>query len=134
MDVYCPTADSDFAYPDVMPGATAFVVSEDKPTQDTVLVTAYGLRRLLRFVANVQPLLIQTAVPDMAECYRDALTPEKIRTMLNESCKIWCEGDLVMSRLFVTTDGKAVIAHKDPEVDAAGIPPWEQDVTALRKE
>ena len=98
----------------------------------TVCVTEHGLRRLLRLAAKVFPLVHQLRLytcgkevpPHMFGLYAGECTPEILAEMGNESSTIWCEGTLVMSRLFVE-DGK-VYAHPDEEVDAAGIPPWEK--------
>lgn len=131
MDFVVPSAGSPFSYPEVTENANHFVWSDDrpKPENETIIVTAHGLRRLLRFVSDAQRVCAWAAYrdhPRMAELYASEATQEKCAKLFRESATIFCEGSLVMSRLFVTRDGK-VIAHKDDEVDAAGIPPWERD-------
>lgn len=112
------------AYPDVIENARAWVYSDDKPDKKTITVTVHGLRRLLRIAHKAQPMVGHLVLGSTSDTYADAATPKKTAALLNELSTIWCECNLVMSRLFVTEDGKAV-AHHDSEVDAAGIAPWE---------
>lgn len=126
METVCYTGDSLLQFPEVVPGGREFVYSDEPATHDTVTVTVHGLRRLLRFVAQVQPLLMQTAMPQMAECYTHGeCSKERVTEMLNEACSIWCEGNLVMSRLLVDESGR-VLVHSCQAVDVPGVPPWER--------
>mgnify|MGYP006921349888 CR=1 FL=1 len=129
------------AYPEVIPGANKWVFSNTATLKDgdgTIRVTEYGLKRLLRLAAKVYPYVQARRwdglVPDevhnseplkgVREMYEKQITPEKTVDLINELCTIFCEGDLVMSRLFVDADGHP-FAHKDDEVDAASVPPSE---------
>lgn len=127
MDTVCPTEGHCMAYPDVLENATRWVWSDEKPPQETVTVTAHGLRRLLRLASQCQRFALAAAVSD--EKVFPAPSGKELAAILNETSSVWCEGDLVMSRLFVTADGKA-IAHCDEEVDAASVPPWEKPAAA----
>lgn len=135
---------SEITYTEVTPGATAWVWS-DKPLKGTVLVTEHGLRRLLRLAkrawgigkyANLKSLPAETQAElskiGMDKLYDRDVEPEKMAAFLNECCTIFCEGDLVMSRLFVDEQGRA-IAHQDEEVDEASIPPWEKTADSTLK-
>lgn len=111
-------ADSIFEFPEIMPGADAWLWS-DEPSKGTVVVTEDGLRRLLRLVSKMQGCLMYLALggtPDLRETFMRDLTDVELRKMLNDSSGIFCEGNLVVSRLFVDADGCA-IAHSNPEVD-----------------
>lgn len=129
MKTVCHTENSGMCYPEVTPGANAWVWSDQpNPKGDgTVRVTEHGLRRLLRIAAKAWPVvsyLAHAKCPEMQECYVRDVEPKKLAALLNELSSIFCEGDLVMSRLLVTPNGEA-IRHKDHEVDEKGIPPWE---------
>lgn len=130
MPVIVPTEGSFLSYPDVMPNATAWVWSDEpKFPGGVVLVTEHGLRRLLRLAAEVFPLAMVQLFKDsedVQKLYAAHLEPQKLRTTIDEASSIWCEHNLVMSRLFIAKDGKTAIAHKDKEVDDASIPPWEK--------
>lgn len=123
MNTVCHTEGDYFSYPEVTRGCTDWVFSDARPKDDTVRVTCHGLRRLLRLAARAQTVATGAIVNTDAP-------PEETRTKLveimREASTIWCEGDLVMSRLFVDDEGNA-IAHCDKEVDEASIPPWEKE-------
>jgi hypothetical protein len=120
-------ADSVFEHPEVTDDASDFAWSDAKPKEETIRVTVHGLRRLLRIAAKAWPFaMLQLASnADLKEMYAGEVSPEKVSEFLNELSSVWCEGELVISRLFVTDDGKA-IAHSDEEIDAKGKAPWEE--------
>lgn len=115
--VTTPADNSNVMYPEVFHGATEWVYGDQDPHQ-VVTVTAHGLRRLLRFVADVQAedfdRVARGEIPK-GEKDRDQLTKR-----MNQGSTIFCEGDLVVSRLFVDGDGRE-IRHPDDEVDAAAL-------------
>ena len=125
MESVTPTAESCFSYPDVCENAPRWVYSDDKPDKETISVTVNGLRRLLRIAHEAQGMAGHLMLDGANDLYASAATPEKAGALFRELSTVWCEDSLVMSRLFVTEDGKAV-AHHDPEVDSAGIAPWER--------
>ena len=128
-NVYVPSENSAMSYPEVTPGATKFAMSDDPHGDGTIRVTVHGIRRLLRLAKKVFPVafVMESKDAEVAELYAEQCSPEVLREMMNESSSIWCEDDLVMSRLFVANDGTP-IAHKDAEIDARGIPPVVESV------
>lgn len=141
METICHNENSVMAYPEITPGATKWAWSDTKPPEETVLVTAHGLRRLLRLASDafafaMFALIEETnkPLPDdkkIENIYREQVAREKATSLLNESSSVFCEGHLVMSRLFVDKDGNA-LAHKDETVDQASIPPWEKTLPEKR--
>lgn len=122
MEVVMPSEGSCFSYPQIMPGAREWVWSDEIPERgETITVTVHGLRRLLRLANEVFPLAMHIIEPNDAW----KVTEENLHKALRESSSMWCDGELVMSRLFVTDDGK-VIAHPNEDVDAKSIFPWEK--------
>ncbi len=124
-EVVIHTGNSMMAYPEVTPNATAWAWSDQpNPKGDgTIRVTEHGLRRLLRIASQVYPHVAMNAYEGIAELrqmYAEEVNREAAVKLLNELSSIWCEGDLVMSRLFVDEQGRP-IAHKDAEVDAAAV-------------
>lgn len=125
MPTVCPSEGSMLSYPEVMPNADRWLW-DDARRKGTVLVTEHGLRRLLRLVKQSQAILMfHTMKPSGDNPWAEDVAFDKIAPLARESASIFCEGSLVMSRLFVTPDG-AAIAHPDEEVDSASIPPWER--------
>lgn len=113
----CPAKDWMLSYPEVFPGANDWLWSDADPHQ-RMTVTAHGLRRLLRFVSEVQredlDRVMDGKIPsDRAE--RKSLTDR-----MNAAAAIFCEGDLVMSRLFVDA-ADLEIRHPHAEVDTAAL-------------
>lgn len=108
-------ADSILSYPEITPGADAWLWS-DEPMKGTVLVTENGLRRLLRLVSKVQGPLMAMAIPQAKDTFMHDTTEKDLLELVNESSGIFCEGSLVMSRLFVDEKGRVVV-HANPEVD-----------------
>lgn len=131
METVCHTENHLLCYPDVTPGAARFAARDDHPGDNEIVrVTAHGLRRLLRIALKAQQIAGWAAFrehPDAASVFADGATPEKCRDLFQQTAAVWCEGNLVMSRLFVDKDGRA-IRHKDGEVDEASIAPWERGV------
>lgn len=123
--VYCAD-NSTISYPEVLPNVDRWLWSNDA-VKGQILVTEDGLRRLLRFASKVWPTLMCTSLrdlpADMIEPWKRGLEKERLTELLNESSAIFCEGSLVMSRLFVSEDGRPV-AHPDEEVDAAAVAAW----------
>lgn len=113
----CPMDGSPLSYPAVFPGATDWLWSDADPHR-RITVTAHGLRRLLRFVADVQvedfDAVTRGEIPK-GEKDRDQLTKR-----MNQESTILCEGDLVVSRLFVSPDDRE-IRHPDEEIDDAAV-------------
>lgn len=102
-------------YTETMGGLNDWVYS-DEPDASTVLVTREGLRRLLRAAGDdrwqlaTSLMLIQAGrEKDAREMYPDVFTTKGIARMMNESSKISCEGEIVVSGLFVGDDGKPII-------------------------
>lgn len=124
MEVVIPAEESCLSYPDVVQNARLWVYSDKKPDKETITVTVHGLRRLLRVARQSQFVVMHAILGKKTDLYADDNTPGRLASLANELSKIWCEDDVVMSRLFVTDDGKAC-AHPDKEIDDAGIPPWE---------
>lgn len=126
METVCENDGSNLCYPAVAQGATEWAWSNEKPKDEIVKVSAHGLRRLLRAASQSYAFVASSiGSPDISELYKDRVTPEKARALLGELSTIWCEGELVMSRLFVTENGE-LVAHKDAEVDDAGTAPWDR--------
>lgn len=125
--------ESMMSYPPVAAGATQWVWSDKKPDDETIRVTVHGLRRLLRIAAKAYPYVATQCFSGKAkEIYAKEFTRDGAWALLNELSSVFCEGDLVMSRLFVTPDGKAV-AHQDEEIDRDSMAPWEKDEQITRK-
>lgn len=118
-------------YPEIIPGINGWLHS-DTPHFRTITVSEWGLRRLLRFVYATQAKIdddrfaavkdgktIEASAPEIREHFK------RWGDLYRQACSIFCEGDLVMSRLFVTEDG-SVAAHHDEDIDEFGIPPHER--------
>lgn len=122
LPIVVPQEGSVFEYPEVSPGADAWLWS-DTPALGTLTVTEDGLRRLLRLISNSHGVLFFSLFrdkPELAEAWKYDVTSENLQKLLDESSKIFCEGSLVMSRLFVDGEGRAV-AHPDEEVDKSAV-------------
>ena len=119
------------SYPDVVPGARKWAWSDDKPPNgETITVTVHGLRRLLRIAQRAYGISAHHLLREHNDnLYANCCTPEKLRALMNETSSIWCEGNLVMSRLFVTEDGKE-IRHYNDDVDEGSAAPWSQSPPA----
>ena len=70
------------------------------------------------------PFVANTALGLGNKIYEQEATQVSAIELLNEISTVWCEGDLVMSRLFIDKEGNAV-AHPNKEIDDCSIPPWE---------
>jgi len=128
METVCfnePRGELAMSYPDVVHGAREWVWSDEQPPEgDTITVTVHGLRRLLRIASQAYGVAAHHLLREQGDdLYADRCTPEKLRALMNETSSIWCEGNLVMSRLFVTEDGKE-IRHYNDDVDDGSAAPW----------
>ena len=103
--------DFEVAYPEIVPGVTDWANSDDRG-DSSLSVTAHGLRRLLRIAADTQSSLMQRM------CDRQKLSDDDMK-LLNDVTAVWCEGDLVMSGLFIINDKPVV--HPNPEIANAGL-------------
>lgn len=121
-------------YPEVCEGATSWALSDDRPKEETIMVTAHGLRRLLRIARMAQGLAffsIYKPESGIRNPFAEFGTPENISELMNKTTAVWCEGDLVMSRLFVAQDGQAV-RHPNPEIDCESVEPWNRETHPSR--
>ena len=119
-ETVCPAQHSPLSYPEVFPGATDWLWSDADPHK-RITVTAHGLRRLLRLIARIAAADIKSVLDALDKGPPDGpfMVPRQDELM-NEASSIHCEGDLVVSRLFVSEDGRE-IRHPEEEVDATAV-------------
>lgn len=94
-----------FSYPEIVPGATREWGGMGD-IEGNIVVTKKGLRDLLQLAADAWPLAMAHLVaknPDDKNGH--AITHEALASMLNRCSAIWCEGDLIVSGLFVDASG-----------------------------
>lgn len=96
------------AYPEIISGITSWVWTDGPDETPNITVARDGLRRVLRAIRVMQEVVILRALGQ--ECAND-----KLAAALNASSKVWCEGDLVVSGLFVDDDGNPIV-HPNPEI------------------
>ncbi len=111
-------------YPEVMPGATAWCWGDERRDDGQLIVTDDGLRHLLRLVADLDRVLIDALVASANNKPWDGclhIPVEAIGKLLARTGQVWCEGDLVVSGLFVV-DGQPVI-NRSAEVELLGSEP-----------
>lgn len=121
--------DSPCCYCEVTPGIRDWIYDDERPEKETVVVTAHGLRRLLR-ATHASLGVVFAAFHGGDDEFDERLERENLVPLMKELCTMWCEDEIVMSRLFVDDEGRA-IRHQDDDVDAAGIPPWERDAEGV---
>jgi len=131
METICLSEGSMMSYPDVVWGGARWAWSDARPGdgKEVITVTVHGLRRLLRIASLAWPFaahLLYSGNPgyDADPIYAEKVNMARAAELANELSSIWCEGNLVMSRLFVSEDGKAIV-HPDKEVDDKSKFPWE---------
>ena len=91
------------AFPEVFAGATAWAHS-DEPSYPggIVCVSEAGLRSLLRLVKDAGDYMLCELIKHTVADHGHAERQEKMfPELLNGLSRIWCEGDLVVSGLFV---------------------------------
>ena len=118
----------DLSYPEIMPGATAWVWSDEPRMSAGVMpVSERGLRHVLRMIADMQQLLVDGLVEAMAQkpeeeqdCVR--LPFKSVSKLIARSGQVWTEGDLVASGLFVGKDNQPILS-RSPEVELLGSEP-----------
>ena len=101
------------AYPEVVKNATAWAASE-KIDEGTILVSRQRLKELLNLVGDIFPVamgaLLKLHSPSGGDdMYSDALTKANLIRMTNASSKVFCEGTLIVSGLFIGSDGKPIM-------------------------
>lgn len=113
------------AYPEVFPGATPWAYSHASMNRvPNVTVTQEGLKRLLRMVADMQPFMMVAVAPEQCDdMYADETTRENAIKLLNETGRVWCEGDLIVSGLFVDDAGEPIINECAEENDQPDVHP-----------
>lgn len=111
--------DSAFAYPEIFEGANDWAYAdEDSP----ITVSSKGLRDLLNLVGDCWPtvmgLSLKSRRPDDPKAvgpYADAVTSEAVANLANRLSKVWCEGDLIVSGLFIDPADGTVLLNKSDE-------------------
>lgn len=114
--------ESMFSYPEIVPGAT-HEWSNKEDVQGNIVVTKKGLRDLLQLVADAWPLAMAHLVAKNPndnmghDMYRPATEGKALASVLNRCSAIWCEGDLIVSGLFVDANGKPLESNiRDTEL------------------
>ena len=118
-----PTNDEDFevvdtrkqpyplreAFPEVIPGVGEWAGSKG-PLEGNITVTREGLRRLLAIAFDHWELAFAcyTQGQPMA-MHAERLKRNSLAAALNTSAAVWCEGKLIMSRLFVDAEGQPIV-------------------------
>jgi hypothetical protein len=111
-------------YPEIMPGATAWCRGDERREDGQLTVTDDGLRHLLRLISALDRVLLDALMAAAKRKPWDGCLHIPVETaskLLARTGQVWCEGDLVVSGLFVV-DGQPVIS-RSTEVELLGSEP-----------
>ncbi len=99
-------------YPEIMRGATAWCWSDKWNGDRQRLVTEDGLRRLLRLIQATQRAVFDASMrlSDSGGKMKDGIhLPGNVAVdLMNRTSEVFCEGDLIVSGLFVDDDGPVI--------------------------
>lgn len=100
------------AYPEVLPGVSE-EYGGDEPLAGNVTVTREGLRKLLAITHDAFGVAMASMILSkdrtVKHPYQDRMTPKALADLCNRSSKVWCEGKLIASGLFIDSEGYPII-------------------------
>ena len=103
-------------YPEIMPGANEWCWSDGTADKSgTITVTDEGLKQLLRLISKMQRALFDAAMATTdagGKLSKDGMRiPFKVGAdLMNRTSEVFCEGDLIVSGLFLDAEGKPLLS------------------------
>lgn len=105
-----------FAFPEIFPDATEWAASET-PLEGNITVNAQRFREILNLVGDAWPVAMSLMLikggqeKDAEGMYGKSTDAAAMASMLNRISAVWCEGDLIVSGLFVDSQGNPLVSE-----------------------